>query len=141
MDQRLTFITLGVRDLPAMTSFYKNIFEWTPMKEMEGITFFNLNGIVLALFPTSALKEDAGIDTSTEGWKQMSFSINFSSAAAVDHEIDRLRALGVNVIKSPQDVFWGGYHAYIEDPEHNLWELAFNPFLDMDEKGYVQGHQ
>jgi hypothetical protein len=34
-------------------------------------------------------------------------------------------------------VFWGGYSSYIADPYENLWEIAFNPYLKLDEKGNV----
>jgi hypothetical protein len=29
----------------------------------------------------------------------------------------------------------GGYSSYIADPDDNLWEIAWNPFLPMDEEG------
>ena len=48
---------------------------------------------------------------------------------------------GVAIIKSPEKVFWGGYSGYIADPDGNLWEIAFNPFLEMDEEGNVLGHE
>ena len=38
-------------------------------------------------------------------------------------------ARGVNIIKAPQKVFWGGYSGYIADPDGFLWEIAYNPFL------------
>ena len=141
MNQRLTYITLGVSDLEVMTSFYKEKFGWTPLKEMEGICFFKLNGIILALFPAKELAEDAGIPFHSSKWKQISFSINFNSEEEVDENIAALKENGVSIIKTPQKVFWGGYSGYIEDPEANLWELAYNPFLEMDENWNVLGHQ
>ena len=141
MNQRLTYVTLGVSNLEEMTSFYKEKFGWTPLKEMEGICFFKLNGIILALFPAKELAEDAGITFHSSKWKQMSFSINFNSEKEVDQNIAALKKKGVSIIKKPQKVFWGGYSSYVQDPESNLWELAYNPFLEMDENGYVSGHQ
>ncbi len=141
MDQRLTFITLGVKELRVMKDFYQNKFGWDVHKETEGIAFFRLNGIILALYPVDDLAADANIPLSGEGWKRFSFSINFRSEAEVDQRIEELKSKGVKIIKAPQKVFWGGYSAYVEDAEFNLWELAFNPFLEMDEDGNVQGHQ
>jgi uncharacterized protein len=71
----------------------------------------------------------------------MSLAINFNSADEVDQEVNRLRKANVKVIKEPQSVFWGGYSAYIEDPESNLWEFAYNPFLEMDNSGNILAHQ
>ena len=140
MDQRLTFITLGVKDLGIMKDFYQNKFGWEVHKEMEGIAFFRLNGFILALYPTTDLASDANIPLSGEGWKRFSFSINFRSQAEVDQQIANLSSRGVNLIKAPQQVFWGGYNAYVEDAEFNLWELAYNPFLVMDAEGNVLDH-
>jgi uncharacterized protein len=47
----------------------------------------------------------------------------------VDELIQELKNKGVKIIKKPQKVFWGGYSSYIADPDDNLWEIAYNPFL------------
>jgi hypothetical protein len=46
-----------------------------------------------------------------------------------------MEANGVAIIKQPEEVFWGGYSSYVADPDNNLWEIAFNPFLSLDEGG------
>jgi uncharacterized glyoxalase superfamily protein PhnB len=33
------------------------------------------------------------------------------------------------------NAFWGGRTAYFSDPEHNLWEVAWNPSAVFDERG------
>jgi hypothetical protein len=38
-------------------------------------------------------------------------------------------------VRTPERVFWGGYRGYIADPEDNYWELAYNPFIRVDERG------
>ena len=45
---------------------------------------------------------------------------------------------GVKIIKQPEKIFWGGYSGYFADPDDNLWEVAFNPFLSLDNKGNVK---
>ena len=137
MDQRLTFITLGVIDLAMMRDFYVEKFGWTPMQDNEGIVFFRLNGIVLALYSSSELAEDVGIAGHGSGFKRFSLSINFNSADEVDKVYDELLENGVQGIRKPEKVFWGGYRGYIADPEGNFWELAHNPFLPLDEDGNV----
>jgi hypothetical protein len=39
----------------------------------------------------------------------------------------------VSIVKQPEEVIWGGYSGYIADSDDNLWEIAFNPFLPVDE--------
>ena len=141
MHQRLTYITLGVKDMKLMADFYKEKFGWQPFREMDDIIFFKMNGFILAFYPADELAKDAQIANSGSGWKQMSFSINFNSTDEVDIEIERLKKEGVKILKEPQSVFWGGYSAYVEDPESNLWEFAYNPFLEMDSEGNVLMHK
>ncbi len=141
MQQRISFITIGVKDITLITNFYKEKFGWEPMKEMDDIVFFKMNGFIFAFYPADELAKDAQIANTGKGWKQMSLAINFNSADEVDQEVNRLRKAGVKVIKEPQSVFWGGYSAYIEDPEANLWEFAYNPFLEMDMNGNILAHQ
>jgi uncharacterized protein len=141
MDQRLSFITLGVEDLAGMSRFYKEKFGWISLKEMDGISFFLLNGLVLGLFPTTELAKDIGIDATGSGFKHFSLAINFNSEDDVNRTFQELKSRGVEIVKMPEKVFWGGYSGYVKDPENNYWELAFNPFAELDEKKNVIGHQ
>lgn len=140
MKQLLHFITLGVRDLDLMKTWYMQKFGWKPMKDENGIVFFKLNGFILALFPANELAEDIGVSNDGKGFKKISLAINFNSESEVDEAIDDLKKKGVKIVKEPQKVFWGGYHAYVVDAEENYWELAYNPFLKMDEDGNVASH-
>ena len=129
----MTFITLGVRDLNQSIDFYENKFGWKRSElSNESITFFELNGIYLALFDREELAKDATVDPSGDGFRSFTMAYNARSEKEVDDLIKSLRKQGVQVIKEPQKVFWGGYSSYIADPDGNLWEVAFNPILKMD---------
>ena len=141
MDQRLSFITIGVENLQLMTRFYKEKFGWTTLKEMDGISFFLLNGFVLGLFPANELAADMGIEPGGFGFKRFTLSINFNSEEAVNAVVEELRSKGVEIVKAPEKVFWGGYSGYIKDPEGNYWELAYNPFAEHDGNNNIIGHQ
>jgi catechol 2,3-dioxygenase-like lactoylglutathione lyase family enzyme len=137
MDQRLNFITLGVTNLPLMREFYIEKFGWKPMQDDEGIVFFRLNGLVLALYPYHELAEDIGTSVLGDGFKRFSLSINFDSIQGVDRAFRQLVERGVRPVRDPEKVFWGGYRGYIADPEDNYWELAHNPYLTLDAEGNV----
>jgi hypothetical protein len=130
MEQRITFITLGVKDLQTSIDFYENKFGWkrSPMSS-ENIVFFDLNGIHLSLYERVALAEDATVDPAGNGFKGFTLAHNVGSEKEVDELIENLLKKGVKIVKEPQKVFWGGYSSYISDPDGNLWEIAFNPFL------------
>ena len=130
MEQRITFFTLGVNDLQESISFYENILGWkrSPMSSAN-IVFFELNGIHLSLYNRKALAEDVTVDEAGSGFKGFTLAHNVGSEKEVNDLIEELRNKGVTIVKEPQKVFWGGYSSYISDPDGNLLEIAFNPFL------------
>ena len=136
MDQRLTIIGLGVSNLQISTRFYEEKFGWKKTQSSnESISFFQLNGILLSIYPKEKLAEDATVDHHGEGFKAFTLAYNTRSKEEVDELIDSLESKGVKIVKRPQEVFWGGYSSYVADLDDNLWEIAFNPYLDMDEYG------
>jgi len=139
MEQRLTIITLGVSDLKKSTEFYESNFGWKRLSSStENIVFFYLNGIELALFDRNELAKDATVDNDGKGFKGITLAYNTRSEMEVDEIIKNLKGKGVKIVKEPGKVFWGGYSSYISDLDGNLWEIAFNPFLQLDEKGSVK---
>lgn len=133
MEHRITLITLGVKNLQRSKDFYQNIFGWKPLESStESIVFFQLSGIQLALFPQESLADDAGVAADGRGFRGFSLAHNVASEQEVDQLVASLEAKGAKVLKQPDKVFWGGYSGYIADPDDNLWEIAFNPFLPME---------
>ena len=49
MEQRLSLITLGVSDLARSTAFYERLGWQRSVRKAEGVAFFQLGGIALAL--------------------------------------------------------------------------------------------
>ncbi len=77
MEQRLTIVTLGVNDLEVSSKFYEDKFGWKKMKSSnEGITFFQLNGILLSLYPKNKLAEDATVSHEGSGFKGVTLAFN-----------------------------------------------------------------
>lgn len=139
MQPRLNFITLGVSDLNISKHFYINCFGWQPIQENDGIVFFLLNGFILSLYPSKELANDANVSEDGNGFKKFTLAYNCNSKAEVDLVFNEAIFKGAISIKLPEKVFWGGYSGYIADPDNNLWEIAYNPFLRMDETGNVVG--
>ena len=133
MDQRLTFITLGVKDLIKSSEFYENIFGWKRAEmSNEHLKTYQLNGLFLALYSREELAKDATVESIGNGFKGFTLSYNVESEKAVDDLIQQLKNKGVKIIKEPQKVIWGGYSSYIADIDENLWEIAYNPYLNID---------
>ncbi len=138
MEQRLTMITLGVNDLGMMRTFYSDIFGWEEVDfESDTIVFYNLNGIQLALYRRASLEADTGLVLQGDAHRTTVLAHNLRSREAVDTLFADLEERGVEIVKDPEDVYWGGYSGYVSDPEGNLWEFAHNPFMELDEEGNV----
>ena len=130
MEQRITLITLGVSDLNISRAFYGEKFGWKPLpSSTDDVVFYQLNGIQLALFGDRALAEDAGVNPAGSGFRKFSLAYNVRSEEEIDRLVNDLERRGVTVVKRPQKVFWGGYSSYVTDPDQNLWEIAYNPYL------------
>lgn len=138
MEQRITLITIGVDDLPRSKKFYTETFGWIPEESSsDDVVFFKLNGVMLSLFPRTELAKDAGVSPDGSGFRPFSLAHNLRSEQEVDAAVAAVRTKGAVVIKEPQHVFWGGYSGYVADPDGNLWEFAYNPFLPLDDRGNV----
>jgi len=138
MDQRLSFITLGVSDLERSRAFYQRL-GWTParMGEGLGVVFFQLGGIVLGLWTRPDLAEDAGVADTPPGFSGVSISYNARSREEADAVMAEAVAAGAVRTKPLHDVFWGGYAGYFADPDGHLWEVVFNPKAAIGEDGAI----
>ncbi|TLX73750.1 VOC family protein [Labilibacter sediminis] len=133
MEQRLTIITLGVTDLKKSIDFYENKFGWKRSDmSNDDIVFYQLNGIYLSLYPKDELAKDATVGSIGNGFNGFTMAHNARSEKEVDDLIKSFREKGVEIVKEPHKAFWGGYSSYIADPDGNLWEIAYNPYLKID---------
>ena len=140
MQKGLSLITLGVRDLKASRRFYVETLAWQPMAEPEGVVFFDIGGLVLALFPHTDLAKDMSVSLRegvNEPYHGFSLALNKNSQAEVDELFAELRARNVTILKDPQRVFWGGYSGYFADPDGHAWEVAYNPAWTIGPHGRI----
>lgn len=134
MDQRLSFITLGVRDLNASRRFYLDGLGWTEVEpRSDQICFIQLPSIVLGLYGWEALAEDMKLEpgpTDQQANRFRGFALAYTTAseAETDEVMELALGAGATLLKRPQPVFWGGYAGYFADPDGHPWEVAYNPF-------------
>ncbi|KGT46855.1 hypothetical protein GW12_21590 [Acinetobacter sp. HR7] len=62
----------------------------------------------------------------------MTIGHNVYSPLEVDQVIAQAERAGAKIIKPAQTTFYGGYAGYFQDPDGHLWEVVFNPSLEMD---------
>jgi predicted enzyme related to lactoylglutathione lyase len=138
--QRLSFITIGAKDLNKLKQFYTEKFGWAPIPGSNGIVFFKMNGFIFALYPSADMVAGPGITQDGTGFKRVTFTIYYPSESEVDEVFKTLKARGVNIIKTPKKASWGGYIGYVADVEDNIWEIGYNPFVELDKDGNTIDH-
>jgi uncharacterized protein len=138
---RISVVTLGVRDMPAMRAFYRSL-GWREEGDSDAHSMFHTGGGILALFPFDDLAADASVPAGEQvnGYRGFTLAINLESRELVDEAFDELRNLGVRIIKEPGETEWGGYSGYFADPEGNLWEVAWGSFYSIDDRGGMIMH-
>jgi catechol 2,3-dioxygenase-like lactoylglutathione lyase family enzyme len=136
MEQRVSVITLGVRDLPRARRFYEDLGWRTRARPEDNVVFFQAGGLVVALWDREKLAADSGV-SDRGGWGGITLAHNVRSPAEVDAVIERATAAGATIPRPPGETFWGGYSGVFVDPDGHPWEVAHNPRWELDEQGAV----
>lgn len=137
MNLRPHMITLGVKDIEKSTAFYHG-FGLQLSKASEGdIALFDLDGIILALYPWEKLADDVSISQNGSGFQGITLSYNVRNGREVNEVMEKARQVGAKIVKRAQKAVWGGISGYFEDPDGHLWEVAYNPFWTFDEHGNI----
>ena len=127
MEPRISFVTLGVADLPRAIAFYAGVLRLPQRRSPAGVAFFEMGRTWLALFPAGDLAADAGVSSDGSGFPRFALAHNTRSPAEVDGVLAEVAAGGGRVVKPGQRTDWGGYAGYFADPDGFLWEVAWNP--------------
>jgi predicted lactoylglutathione lyase len=142
IPQRFSLVTLGVSDVEHATAFYHRLgWREAPSSVPGEVAFFATPGGVLALWETAELAKDAALPTmhaNAPAFRAVALALNLASREEVDDAIGDWVLAGGQITKAPAETEWGGYSAYVADPDGNLWELAHNPGWPLDERGLPQ---
>ena len=134
MRQKLNLIMLGVDNFKRSVKFYEEGLGWKKSdKSVDELALFPLGGITLALHPRQALAEDTTLPYQPTTFSGMTISYNATSEKEVDEVLKQVEALGAIIVKPAQKVYWGGYSGYFKDLDGYLFEVAYNPFWELDE--------
>jgi catechol 2,3-dioxygenase-like lactoylglutathione lyase family enzyme len=135
--QRVSVVTLGVRDLARARRFYEALGWETGAKPGDDVVFFQAGDMVLALWDRSRLAEDSCVEDAP-GWGGVTLALNLGSQEEVDAVVEEARAARATIGREPAETFWGGYSAVIVDPEGHPWEIAHNPHWSITPDGGVR---
>jgi predicted lactoylglutathione lyase len=133
---RLSIVTLGVRNMGVLRSFYRAL-GWPELTSGDDAwTGFLLGGVLLALFPLPDLTAEAapGSQGPTR-WSGVVLACTVSTREEVDIAFDAAVAAGAAPVAAATDRSWGGRSAFMADPEGNRWEITWSPRATFDERG------
>lgn len=133
MRQKMNLITLGTIDFDRSVAFFEKLGWKKSAASVEGLAVFPLGGMALCLHPRNELAADATVDEKGSGFSGITISFNAKSEQEVDEVLAEVQKHGATLVKPAQKVFWGGYSGYFRDLDGHLFEVAFNPFWELDE--------
>lgn len=137
MRQRVSLITLGVRDLSRARDFYAALGWKTGAEPDDDTVFFQAGDMVLALWDRGKLAADSCVED-TAGWGGVTTALCVGSREEVDAVTEEARAAGATIGREPDETFWGGYSSVFIDPEGHPWEIANNPHWTLTADGGVR---
>ena len=136
MEQRLSLVTLGVRDLARARRFYEALGWKTGAGPDDDVVFFQAGCLIVALWGREQLAEDTVADD-TGGWGGITLAYNARSPEEVDSVLAEAEAAGAAIPRRGAETFWGGYSGIFVDPEGHPWEVAHNPHWTIEADGAV----
>lgn len=139
MEPRISFITLGVSNLPRSIRFYRDGLRFsTTAKDDDAIAIFTTTGTRLALYPLEKLAQDVGPHVKpSKGFSGFTLGHNVRNKQEVADVLAFAEKAGGKIVKPAQDVFWGGHSGYFSDPDGYYWEVVWAPNVTFDEHGHI----
>lgn len=136
MKPGITVLTLGVSDLERSLVFYRDGLG-LPTKGIIGqefengaVAFFDLSGgLKLALWAQANIAKDTGLPMQPVSPTAFTLGHNVTHRDEVGQIMRAAARAGAEIVKPPQDTFWGGHAGYFRDPDGHLWEIVWNPDL------------
>jgi uncharacterized glyoxalase superfamily protein PhnB len=110
---------------------------WTTNAEPdEDVVFFQIGGMVLALWDRAKLAEDSVV-SDAGGWCGVTLAHNVGSPDEVDAVLVEAERAGATIGRPGAETFWGGYSGVFIDPDGHPWEVAHNPFWAISDDGAI----
>lgn len=128
MEQRISLVTFGVRDLGRARAFYEGL-GWAGAQQPDDeIAFFQAGAMVFGLWTALGGHGAPGIE----------LAHNVRSPEEVDAVLAEAKRAGGTIIRPAHKADWGGYTGAFADPDGYVWEVAHNPDWILANDGSVR---
>jgi catechol 2,3-dioxygenase-like lactoylglutathione lyase family enzyme len=145
MQPRIHVITLAVDDLQRALAFYREglgldspgvggtEFPGDDTTPAGAVAMFQLDGgLILSLYPRTELAKDANVPVGPPSSGEFSIGHVVASKEEVGSVLEQAAAAGATLTEDPHDRPWGIYSGYFRDPDGHLWEVVWNPQLELE---------
>lgn len=117
--RRVDYVIQYVESLRRSVTFYRDVIGLQVRIEGDGYVEFEMDNTKFALFERSKLPGLIGREGGNAPCGEIGFLIE-----DVDGEAERLRGLGVEILRGPVDRPWHERTIHIADPDGNIIEFA-----------------
>lgn len=126
MEQRISFITLAVKDVARSRKFYVDGLGWKPMFENDEVIMLPAGEhLMLSLWSIESFTAEIGT-APARGVAPITLAHNCATEKEVDNVLALATSIGADVSPAIHRE-WGGYSGYFSDPDGFRWEIAVNP--------------
>jgi len=125
MEQRISLVTLGVRDLARERAFYEALGWAGAMQPDSDVCFFQAGGMVFGLWTALGGHGAPGIE----------LAHNVRRPEDVSSVLAAAERAGGRIVRAAHQAEWGGTTGAFADPEGYVWEVAFNPDWTIETDG------
>ncbi len=128
MEQRISLITLGVRDVARARAFYEALGWGGAQQPDDEVCFFQAGAMVFGLWSALGGHGAAGVE----------LAHNVRTPEEVDEVLAHAKREGATIVRTAAQTEWGGYSGAFSDPEGYVWEVAHNPGWEILEDGSIR---
>jgi predicted lactoylglutathione lyase len=140
MEQRVSLVTFGVRDVVRARDFYEAL-GWqgqTVGDPGDETVFFQTGGLAVVLWSRAKLAADAGVGDDGATYSGVALAQNVRSREEVDSVLVAAASAGATITQPAAPTFYGGYAGYFTDLDGHLWEVAHNPGFTLRADGTLE---
>jgi catechol 2,3-dioxygenase-like lactoylglutathione lyase family enzyme len=127
MEQRISLITLGVKDLPRARAFYDALGWRGAQQPDDEVCFYQAGGMVFGLWTALGGHGAPGIE----------IAYNVRSPQEVASVLAEAERAGGTIVRPAAIADWGGTSGAFADPDGYVWEVAHNAAWTLSDDGTV----
>jgi len=128
MEQRISLVTLGVKDLARERAFYEAM-GWSGASQPDDeVCFFQAGGMVFGMWTALGGHGAPGVE----------LAYNVRTPEEVSSVLAAAERAGGSIKRPAAKAEWGGTTGAFADPEGYVWEVAHNPDWRIEHDGSIR---